>query len=187
QARGRPLDGRADLYSLGIVLYELLAGRVPFHADDSLAVGIMHITQPVPILPEQLQSLQPLLNKMLAKQPDDRFQNGSAVADAIEQIEIALARGDLPELGTLEESYRRQILGANTPTQARPAAGTPRPTVATPTEAMQYRAEPSLGRLDDFIDQPLRRPMGRASPRPDNASRKGMWLGIVAVIVVAGA
>ena len=189
QARGRPLDGRADLYSLGIVLYELLTGRVPFHADDSLAVGIMHITQPVPILSEQLQALQPLLNKMLAKQPDDRFQNGSAVADAIEQIEIALARGDLPELGTLEQSYRRQILGANTPTQARPAAGTPRPTVATPTEGMQYRAEPSMGRLDDFIDQPLRRPMGRGTPKsgPDKSSRTGLWLGVAAIIVVAGA
>ena len=190
QARGRPLDGRADLYSLGIVLYELLTGRVPFHADDSLAVGIMHITQPVPILPEQLQSLQPLLNKMLAKQPDDRFQNGSAVADAIEQIEIALARGELPELGALDESYRRQILGANTPTQARPAAGTPRPTTATPTEGMQYRAEPSLGRLDDFIDQPMRRPMGRGTPRPNAArgtSRKGLRWAVAAVIVFAGA
>ena len=83
QARGRPLDGRADLYSLGVVLYELLTGRVPFHADDSLAVGIMHITQPIPILPERLYALQPLLNRLLAKQPEDRFQDGAAVADAI--------------------------------------------------------------------------------------------------------
>ncbi len=48
QARGKQIDGRSDLYALGIVLYELLTGRVPYHADDSLAIGIMHITQPVP-------------------------------------------------------------------------------------------------------------------------------------------
>lgn len=185
QARGRALDGRADLYSLGIVLYELLVGRVPFHADDSLAVGIMHITQPIPILPERLQALQPLISKMLAKQPDDRFQNGAAVADAIEQIEIALARGDLPELGRLDEGYRRQILGANTPTQARPAAGTPpqpRPTIATPSDGLGYRAEPSFGRMDDIANEPLRR---RSSRNQGTRGRKGTWLAVGAVLIAA--
>ena len=98
QARGRQLDGRADLYSLGIVLYELLVGRVPFHAEDSLAVGIMHITQPIPVLPENFAALQPLLSRMLAKQPEDRFQNGAVLADAIEQLEFAIAQGEMPEL-----------------------------------------------------------------------------------------
>src|SRR5690606_32122720 len=55
QARGKQIDGRADLYSLGIVLHEMLTGRVPYSADDSLAVGIMHITQPVPVLPADLE------------------------------------------------------------------------------------------------------------------------------------
>jgi len=194
QARGRSLDGRADLYSLGIVLYELLTGRVPYHADDSLAVGIMHITQPLPILPEQLQALQPLLQRMLAKQPDERFQNGSAVADAIEQIEIALARGELPEVATPDDAYRRQVLGANTPTQARPRVGTPppaRPTVATPPGGMHYRAEPSMGQLDDIANQPMRRPMSRgAAPRParaERSSRKGIWIVIALIVVAAGA
>jgi len=115
QARGRTIDGRADLYSLGIVLYELLVGRVPFHADDSLAVGIMHITQPPPALPENFKALQPLLDKMLAKQPADRYQNGAELADAIEQVEIEIARGDLPQLAPTSEAYRREILGVDTP------------------------------------------------------------------------
>jgi serine/threonine protein kinase len=178
QARGRSLDGRADLYSLGIVLYELLTGRVPYHADDSLAVGIMHITQPIPILPEHLQALQPLLNRMLAKQPDDRYQSGSALADSIEQVEIALARGELPEIGQPDEHYRREILGANTPTQARP-------TVATPPDGMRYRAEPSLGRLDDIANQPLRRRGGASYP--ERKSRKGLWLGLAVVVAVGAA
>src|SRR5690606_22779930 len=70
QARGQDVDGRADLYSLGIVFHELLVGRVPYAADDSLAVGIMHITAPLPRLSASLVHLQPLLDALLAKQPD---------------------------------------------------------------------------------------------------------------------
>jgi serine/threonine-protein kinase PpkA len=184
QARGRPIDGRADLYSLGIVLYELLLGRVPFHADDSLAVGIMHITQPIPILPESFDPLQPLLNRLLAKQPDERFQNGEAVADAIEQIEIAIARGDLPELASSDAAYRREILGADTPTRAM-APATPPPAAG----AQRYRAEPSLGRMDDFAEHAPRRPPQRGSagrsvaPAPGGSRR---WLGLVIALLVLG-
>ncbi len=185
QARGRPVDGRADLYSLGIVLYEMLMGRVPFHADDSLAVGIMHITQPVPILPEHLSALQPILNRLLAKQPDERFQNGAALADAIEQIEIGIARGELPELATSDEAYRREILGANTPTRAMPVA-------ATPPGGTRYRADPSLGRMDDIGNSSARRPMrqgavARSSAAGPSGSRR-RWLLVIAggiIIVVA--
>ena len=182
QARGRPIDGRADLYSLGIVLYELLLGRVPFHADDSLAVGIMHITQPVPILPESLAPLQPLLDRLLAKQPDDRFQNGEAVADAIEQIEIRLARGELPNLASTDEAYRREILGADTPTRAMAPVATP-----PPSSAQRYRAEPSLGRMDEAAASAPRRPMQRASARSGStAGRSRRWFAVVLTMLVIG-
>src|SRR6188768_3575845 len=93
QARGKPIDGRADLYSLGIVLHELLTGHVPYQADDSLAVGIMHLTEPIPTLPEHLITLQPLLDVMLAKKPEDRYQSGDELAQAIREYEIAIAKG----------------------------------------------------------------------------------------------
>ncbi|MDR3389131.1 MAG: serine/threonine-protein kinase, partial [Rudaea sp.] len=159
QARGRPIDGRADLYSLGIVLYELLVGRVPFHADDSLAVGIMHITQPIPVLPEAFAPLQPILDRLLAKQPEERFQTGEAVADAIEQIEIAIAQGRMPELAPADDAYRREILGADTDTPTIPLAR------VTPAGAagQRYRAEPSLGRMDDVAASAARRPLHAGS------------------------
>src|SRR3984957_167472 len=149
QARGRQLDGRADLYSLGIVLYELLIGRVPFHAEDSLAVGIMHITQPIPVLPENFAALQPLLSRMLAKQPEDRFQNGAVLADAIEQLEFAIAQGEMPELHLPRDAVRRQSTGLDTPTRAVPK--TPLPA------GSRQRAEPSIGRMDDIAASPSRR------------------------------
>jgi tetratricopeptide (TPR) repeat protein len=174
QARGRQLDGRADLYSLGIVLYELLMGRVPFHAEDSLAVGIMHITQPIPVLPENFAALQPLLSRMLAKQPEDRFQNGAVLADAIEQLEFAIAQGEMPELHLPREATKRQSSGINTPTRAMPK--TPLP------PGSRQRAEPSIGSMDDIAASPSRRSRAPTA-RP---SRMPWILAIVAIVLIGG-
>ncbi|MGE5167787.1 MAG: protein kinase domain-containing protein [Deltaproteobacteria bacterium] len=174
QARGRPLDGRADLYSLGVVLYELLTGRVPFHADDSLAVGIMHITQPIPILPERLYALQPLLNRLLAKQPEDRFQDGAAVADAIEQIELAIARGEHPELADSSTPLPRRTSGDEAATRAIPT---------TPPAGVRHRAEPSLGRLDDIANAPMHRPPPHRAATPERGRRRWIFAAIAVVLV----
>jgi len=177
QARGRPIDGRADLYSLGIVLYELLVGRVPYHADDSLAVGIMHITQPVPILPEPLTPLQPLLNRLLAKQPDERFQNGQQLADAIEQVELAIANGDLAELEDPDEAYRRDVPGAPPP-----------PRITTPSAALRQRSEPSFGRMDDFVPAAQRRSYAsRARDEDRSRSRIVVPILLMALVLAAAA
>jgi hypothetical protein len=131
QARGRTVDGRADLYSLGVVLYELLVGRVPYHAEDSLAVGIMHITEPVPQLPDRLLALQPMLDMMLAKRPEERYQTGEEMAAALREYEVAIANGELPSLLIPTQAQREQILGqlalATPPSVAVPTAMRPDP------------------------------------------------------------
>lgn len=86
QARGKPIDGRADLYSLGVVLFEMLTGSVPFSAEEPVAVAVKHLTSPIPKLPPHLSYLQPLLAKLLAKEPDDRFQRGNDITSAIAEI-----------------------------------------------------------------------------------------------------
>jgi serine/threonine-protein kinase PpkA len=86
QARGRAVDGRADIYSLGILLYEMLTGNVPYHSTDPFAVAIMHINEPTPQLPPEHAVFQPLLDKLLAKEPEDRFQTGGELIEALKEL-----------------------------------------------------------------------------------------------------
>src|SRR5436853_1016636 len=87
QARAQALDGRSDLYSLGVVAYQCLTGGVPFDGEDSFAIGYKHIMEelPTPALetPDK-RSLFEVIRKMMAKLPDDRFQNADDLVQALE-------------------------------------------------------------------------------------------------------
>ena len=77
QAQGQPVDQRTDIYSLGIILYEMITGRVPFTADTPLAVIFKHVSDPLPlpstIKPDVPEAIEQVILKALAKQPEDRF------------------------------------------------------------------------------------------------------------------
>lgn len=97
QARSGDVDARADLYSLGIVAFELLSGKLPYHGADALAVALAHIEQPVPKLPPVHRAWQPFIERALAKLPADRFGDAGAMRDALEQVAAELEREDKTE------------------------------------------------------------------------------------------
>jgi len=72
---GAEADSRSDLYSLGVMFFELLTGRRPFRANSLSGLLDAHISSPVPRLPKELARLQPLIDGLLAKLPDERFQS----------------------------------------------------------------------------------------------------------------
>ncbi len=86
QGHGSPLDERSDLYSLGVVLFEMLTGDKPYIAETPLAVIYQHANAPVPRLPQNLAHLQPLLDGLLAKKPADRLPTAAAIVASIDAL-----------------------------------------------------------------------------------------------------
>jgi serine/threonine protein kinase len=119
-AQGIPLDGRSDIYSLGVVAFQCLTGSIPFDGPDPFAVLYKHVNAPLPrpeFATDDEKSLFAVIEKMLEKKPDDRFQNSD---------ELIVALGG--------EVTSPVVVGSNTP----------RPTRLTPTQIM---ITPITGRL----------------------------------------
>jgi serine/threonine protein kinase len=86
QARGEVVDGRADLYALAVLMWEMLTGKLPFEAPDALSMAVMHAQDPVPKLPAHLSHWQHFMNRALAKQPAQRFEDAAQMRAAIESV-----------------------------------------------------------------------------------------------------
>ena len=87
QAKGESdLDGRSDIYALGIILFEMLTGKVPYQGDNTMAVGIMHIQNPLPELPNYLKQYQGLLDNCLAKDKGSRYQHAQSLIQDIDRL-----------------------------------------------------------------------------------------------------
>jgi eukaryotic-like serine/threonine-protein kinase len=150
QARGHQVDPRTDIYSLGVVLYEMLAGRVPFEADNTVAVMHMHIHTAPPPIPGIAAGVQAVLERALAKDPGDRYATSQDMANA-----YVAAIG-----GRAVEQVVRQSFAAN-PVIAAP----PQPQENEPIPVSPPQNEP----------EPVRKTESQAEPAPKR-SRSLIWI-----------
>jgi serine/threonine protein kinase len=86
QAEGLTVDGRTDLYSLGVIFYEMLTGEKPYEGDSAIKVIMKHIQSPVPTLPPELDQFQPLLNRMMAKNRDQRVADAEELVEEVDEL-----------------------------------------------------------------------------------------------------
>jgi eukaryotic-like serine/threonine-protein kinase len=84
QGHAEPIDARSDLYSLGVILFEMLAGEKPYRAENPMAIVYKHRKEAIPHLPERFAALQPVLECLLAKQPADRYASAADAAAALQ-------------------------------------------------------------------------------------------------------
>jgi serine/threonine protein kinase len=104
QAQGEGIDGRSDIYGLGVILFELLTGRQPYHGDTPMSVVVKHITDPVPhildVKPDLPPAIESVIEKAMAKDRDERFPTVKTLSDALNEV----ARGETPDLGIVEKT-----------------------------------------------------------------------------------
>jgi serine/threonine-protein kinase len=136
QARGERVDGRSDLYSLGVMMFEMAAGIPPFESSTPMHLMLKHISEPPPRLSDVCgggipPDFEALVHQLLAKVADDRPHDASALLDR-----IAVLRSTVP---TPRETQATLTLGAEHPTPPRsdstPFLGRPEPTPTTPMNA----------------------------------------------------
>lgn len=121
QSQNKPIDGRADLYSLGVILFQMLTKELPYKEEDAFALAVQHIQDPIPKLPASLSRFQAVINKLMAKEPDQRFQTGLELVKALDQLNqpetdesgSPEAHSPTPDLAIVEDSHKPETSEKN--------------------------------------------------------------------------
>ena len=174
QARGDQIDFRSDIYALGVVVFEIFTGDVPFHGDTPIATLFKHIQEPPPLAgrPGIPPALMPVLEKALAKDPADRYDSAHAMAVALREARAADGAASTDATMVLA-----------TPTARIPAAATPAPETRAPLPPTQLRPARTS---PPPPPPPPPRPQARPGPLPVAAPSRGVALPLLVAAGLGG-
>ena len=187
QARAQNLDGRSDIYSLGVVGYQCLTGHVPFDGEDSFSIGYKHIMEELPTPPletAEQRDLFAIIQKMMAKKTEDRFQTAEDLVAALEgtggiasAMMSDVATRPTTAIGGAKDKMAALAAQATTPLPRASGSMAPPPGVkaaapAAPTAPARPTAPP--------------KPALKPRPVPKKKSRAPLVIGILLVLAGAG-
>jgi beta-lactam-binding protein with PASTA domain len=176
QAQGKPVTEESDLYSVGVVLYELLTGRAPFGGDSPVAVALQHVNEPAPspreLEPAVPRELEAVVLKALAKDPAERYRDADSFIKALEAVEVRLRQGPVDTEST----------AVYAPVGVAPARGSTAPPPAPPPPVV-LPPQPD----DDGTPPPAM--IGEPPPEDGRGRNPWVWAGVLAAIaaIVVGA
>jgi len=114
QIRGREVDGRADIYSLGIVFFEMLTGHKPYTANTPIELSLQHLHNPIPKAKQIVRDLPPevdqIIAKAMAKNPEDRYPTMAAFAQALDKISGTTAGAITAERRAMKAAEEKQLM-----------------------------------------------------------------------------
>lgn len=203
QVQAEPVDARSDLYALGLMLYEMLAGKLPFDADDPFQVALMQVNEPAPPLPDGLKKYQPLLDQLLAKDPAKRPASAQAVIDAISALSeskpeaSASASASAPAAAPKPPAAKAAPAPKPAPpvrTPAKPAPVIPQAETAIapavqlpPMAATTMMPNPTMVVDRDDMTAPAAAPAPSAPARKYKAKPKPRWPALLAILLLVTA
>jgi serine/threonine protein kinase/ketosteroid isomerase-like protein len=178
QCRGEQLDARADVYSLGALLYEMLAGQPPFTAASITGVISKHLTEPPPLVPDSLKvppALQRTINRALAKDPEGRQRDASEFAR-----EVLAAAADAARTAQMRSAATEPLFSDSTT----PAPVTPMPVAVQQTGAQPHvRTHSQPHTPQTFGPPPQQQTRPPAPARQSSTGRVLLILGAIAFAV----
>jgi len=192
QANGIGIDGRSDIYSLGVVLFELITGREPYQAETPMALLLKHLNEPMPPAREFRDGIsdavEQVLAKSTAKDPDERYSSAKEMSDAFEQ---ALKNNEETQFSTPTKVDRKKEMATSSPSTAVGENMDYKATVqAMPDMPTMQQSKSALKDSSPAIEDEINRRVqsalkesGQFEPEPKKRSPMPMVFGLVIVLL----